>query len=164
MCLGYWSLLWKFELKSLRVLLTFDFWLWTWSWTWIVTIQFFPTQIKYVNKLIIVSIVNSAYLSNLATWPLCSRTSQTHATCSCVNPNDVMVELLAGAGGGAVRLVSPTLTPELPRLEKLEKLERHWPTLENAEKKHSWILKFKSLKASDIVCNCFQFFKIFKIH
>ena len=62
-----------------------------------------------------------------------------------------MVELLAGAGGGAVRLVSPTLTPELPRLEKLEKLERHWPTLENAEKKHSWILKFKSLKESDIV-------------
>ena len=85
-------------------------------------------------------------LSSLATLPLCSSTSHTQATCSCVNPKLVIVELAAAEVGVAGPGSSPPSDPAPPpppapaRLGKLEKLERHWPTPENAENNQIKIL------------------------
>ena len=61
-------------------------------------------------------------LSNLTTSPVCSKTSQTQAICSCVNPKE-----LEDADEAAIAASDPTLDPgaELTKLGKPEKLERH---------------------------------------
>ena len=61
-------------------------------------------------------------LSNLTTSPVCSKTSQTQAICSCVKPKEFEV-----ADDAAMAASDPTLDPgaELTRLGKPEKLERH---------------------------------------
>ena len=85
-------------------------------------------------------------LSSLATLPLCSSTSHTQATCSCVNPKLVIVELaaaevgVAGPGSSPPSDPAPAPPPAPARLGKLEKLERHWPTPENAENNQIKIL------------------------
>ncbi len=44
-------------------------------------------------------------------FPDCSRTSQTQATCSCVNPNEAM--LVAAAEVAAAAEVNPEVKPEV---------------------------------------------------
>ena len=83
------------------------------------------------------SYFETSHLSSRATLPLCSRTSQTQATCSWVNPKEVMVELAEGGVGRVVgELGNSPLPPPSPDSEgKLEKLERQLggPTPGNAE-------------------------------
>ena len=68
-------------------------------------------------------------LSSRATLPLCSNTSQTQATCSWVNPKEVMVELVDGGVGRVVGELgnSPLLPPSPDNEGKVEKLERQLP-------------------------------------
>ena len=74
-----------------------------------------------------ITILLSSYLSNLLTFPLCSSTSQTQATCSWVNPNELMEELEETGVGGAKEgsALTPVVPGGAPKLGKFEKLERH---------------------------------------
>ena len=64
-------------------------------------------------------------LSSRATLPLCSNTSQTQATCSWVNPKEVMVELVDGGVGRELGELEISPPPKPDNDGKLEKLERH---------------------------------------
>ena len=70
-----------------------------------------------------------SHLSSRATLPLCSNTSHTQATCSWVNPKEVMVELVDGGVGRVVGELgnSPLLPPSPDNEGKVEKLERQLP-------------------------------------